>query len=112
MTPAQFIALWQNNLYNARPAWLDNAHKTLDAAVDAAYGWADYTPAMPGGNPASPAGAEPGPRFGAGCVAAVPPAPTFHRPPRQSTSTAPESGQARLSRSDDELSARERAAEQ
>ena len=34
------------NLYNARPAWLDNAHKTLDAAVAAAYGWADYTPAM------------------------------------------------------------------
>ena len=35
------------NLYNARPAWLDNAHKELDAAVAAAYGWADYTPAMP-----------------------------------------------------------------
>ena len=35
------------NLYNARPAWLDNAHKTLDAAVAAAYGWNDYTPAMP-----------------------------------------------------------------
>jgi type II restriction/modification system DNA methylase subunit YeeA len=35
------------NLYNARPAWLDNAHKALDAAVAAAYGWADYTPAMP-----------------------------------------------------------------
>ena len=27
------------NLYNARPTWLDNAHKTLDAAVAAAYGW-------------------------------------------------------------------------
>jgi hypothetical protein len=35
------------NLYNARPAWLDNAHKALDAAVAAAYGWADYTSAMP-----------------------------------------------------------------
>jgi type II restriction/modification system DNA methylase subunit YeeA len=35
------------NLYNARPAWLDNAHKALDAAVAAAYGWTDYTPAMP-----------------------------------------------------------------
>ena len=35
------------NLYNARPAWLDNAHKELDAAVAAAYGWTDYTPAMP-----------------------------------------------------------------
>ena len=35
------------NLYNARPAWLDNAHQALDAAVAAAYGWPDYTPAMP-----------------------------------------------------------------
>jgi len=35
------------NLYNARPAWLDNAHSELDAAVAAAYGWADYTPEMP-----------------------------------------------------------------
>lgn len=35
------------NLYNARPAWLDNAHKTLDAAVAKAYEWNDYTPDMP-----------------------------------------------------------------
>jgi type II restriction/modification system DNA methylase subunit YeeA len=35
------------NLYNPRPAWLDNAHKVLDAAVAAAYGWADYAPEMP-----------------------------------------------------------------
>ncbi|MBI3901919.1 MAG: class I SAM-dependent DNA methyltransferase [Nitrosomonadales bacterium] len=34
------------NLYNARPSWLDNAHKTLDAAVAKAYGWNDYTPEM------------------------------------------------------------------
>ena len=34
------------NLYNARPAWLDLAHKALDAAVAAAYGWEDYSPAM------------------------------------------------------------------
>jgi type II restriction/modification system DNA methylase subunit YeeA len=34
-------------LYNARPAWLDNAHKALDAAVAQAYRWTDYTPAMP-----------------------------------------------------------------
>jgi hypothetical protein len=27
------------NLYNERPAWLDMAHKDLDAAVAAAYGW-------------------------------------------------------------------------
>jgi type II restriction/modification system DNA methylase subunit YeeA len=27
------------NLYNQRPQWLDNLHKTLDAAVLAAYGW-------------------------------------------------------------------------
>ena len=32
------------NLYNERPAWLDFAHKKLDAAVAAAYGWpADLT---------------------------------------------------------------------
>jgi type II restriction/modification system DNA methylase subunit YeeA len=35
------------NLYNARPAWLDHAHRELDAAVAKAYGWADYTPEMP-----------------------------------------------------------------
>ena len=27
------------NLYNQRPAWLENAHRTLDEAVAAAYGW-------------------------------------------------------------------------
>jgi type II restriction/modification system DNA methylase subunit YeeA len=27
------------NLYNSRPAWLDQAHQALDAAVFAAYGW-------------------------------------------------------------------------
>ncbi len=31
-------------LYNERPAWLDLAHRKLDAAVAAAYGWpADLT---------------------------------------------------------------------
>lgn len=34
------------NLYNARPAWLDHAHRALDAAVAAAYGWADAGPQM------------------------------------------------------------------
>ena len=34
------------NLYNAHPAWLDNAHRELDAAVAAAYGWTDYSPEM------------------------------------------------------------------
>ncbi|WP_336469884.1 type IIL restriction-modification enzyme MmeI [Pseudorhodobacter antarcticus] len=29
------------NLYNARPAWLDHAHKALDEAVADAYGWGD-----------------------------------------------------------------------
>lgn len=29
------------NLYNERPAWLDHAHKALDEAVAAAYGWED-----------------------------------------------------------------------
>jgi type II restriction/modification system DNA methylase subunit YeeA len=37
------------NLYNARPAWLALAHKQIDAAVAAAYGWTDYTPEMPDG---------------------------------------------------------------
>ncbi|KNX40775.1 hypothetical protein ROTO_26560 [Roseovarius tolerans] len=29
------------NLYNARPAWLDHAHKALDEAVAESYGWGD-----------------------------------------------------------------------
>jgi hypothetical protein len=35
------------NLYNQRPAWLAQAHAALDAAVASAYGWSDYTSAMP-----------------------------------------------------------------
>jgi hypothetical protein len=35
------------NLYNAQPAWLAMAHQQLDQAVAAAYGWTDYSPAMP-----------------------------------------------------------------
>jgi hypothetical protein len=27
------------NLYNQRPAWLVHAHRALDEAVAAAYGW-------------------------------------------------------------------------
>jgi hypothetical protein len=34
-------------LYNQRPAWLAAAHDALDLAVARAYGWADYTAAMP-----------------------------------------------------------------
>ena len=31
------------NLYNERPSWLDHAHRDLDQAVAAAYGWqADF----------------------------------------------------------------------
>jgi hypothetical protein len=37
----------ETNLYNARPAWLDRAHKTLDQAVATTYGWTDYNPEMP-----------------------------------------------------------------
>ncbi len=33
-------------LYNQRPAWLAQAHAALDAAVAAAYGWTDWTPAL------------------------------------------------------------------
>jgi hypothetical protein len=29
------------NLYNARPTWLANAHRDVDGAVFAAYGWAE-----------------------------------------------------------------------
>ena len=29
------------NLYNARPAWLANLHRDLDAAVYATYGWGE-----------------------------------------------------------------------
>jgi hypothetical protein len=35
------------NLYNARPAWLDLAHKALDQTVAAAYGWPDYSAETP-----------------------------------------------------------------
>jgi type II restriction/modification system DNA methylase subunit YeeA len=39
------------NLYNARQRgevqWLEDSHRTLDAAVARAYGWDDYTPEMP-----------------------------------------------------------------
>jgi len=35
------------NLYNARPVWLALAHQELDDAVAAAYGWSDYSAAMP-----------------------------------------------------------------
>jgi hypothetical protein len=39
------------NLYNKRAKgdvqWLEDVHRTLDAAVALAYGWDDYTPDMP-----------------------------------------------------------------
>ena len=35
------------NLYNLRPQWLQMAHQQLDLAVAAAYGWTDYSAAMP-----------------------------------------------------------------
>ena len=41
---AKLKARTLTKLYNERPAWLDLAHKKLDAAVAAAYGWpADMT---------------------------------------------------------------------
>lgn len=33
-------------LYNQRPEWLDGAHRALDQAVAAAYGWTDYSADM------------------------------------------------------------------
>ena len=44
---AQLAQRTLTKLYNERPAWLAQAHAALDATVAAAYGWADYTPAMP-----------------------------------------------------------------
>jgi hypothetical protein len=35
------------NLYNARPTWLVNAHRTLDEAVFAAYGWREPPEKLP-----------------------------------------------------------------
>ena len=35
------------NLYNLRPQWLAHAHEQLDLAVAVAYGWTDYSAAMP-----------------------------------------------------------------
>ena len=43
----QLAARTLTKLYNERPAWLAQAHEALDAAVAAAYGWTDYSPAMP-----------------------------------------------------------------
>ena len=43
---AQLAQRTLTKLYNERPAWLAQAHQSLDAAVAAAYGWADYTPQM------------------------------------------------------------------
>ncbi len=48
--PEYAVALKQRtltNLYNQRPAWLEHAHRALDTAVAAAYGWTDYTPDLP-----------------------------------------------------------------
>ena len=35
------------NLYNARPTWLQNAHRKLDTAVFAAYGWSEDPASVP-----------------------------------------------------------------
>jgi type II restriction/modification system DNA methylase subunit YeeA len=37
--PAELKTRTLTNLYNARPTWLDMAHKKLDASVLDAYGW-------------------------------------------------------------------------
>jgi hypothetical protein len=39
-TEAELKPRTLTNLYNARPAWLSDAHRKLDEAVFAAYGWA------------------------------------------------------------------------
>jgi len=40
-TEAELKKRTLTNLYNQRPTWLDLAHKRLDEAVFAAYGWPD-----------------------------------------------------------------------
>jgi type II restriction/modification system DNA methylase subunit YeeA len=37
--PEELAKLTLTNLYNKRPTWLENAHRKLDEAVFAAYGW-------------------------------------------------------------------------
>jgi type II restriction/modification system DNA methylase subunit YeeA len=37
--PEELAKLTLTHLYNKRPAWLENAHRKLDEAVFAAYGW-------------------------------------------------------------------------
>jgi hypothetical protein len=39
VSPEELARRTLTNLYNERPAWLDDAHAKLDAAVFAAYGW-------------------------------------------------------------------------
>lgn len=41
VTEAELKKRTLTNLYNARPTWLDNAHKVLDRAVFTAYGWSE-----------------------------------------------------------------------
>ena len=71
-------------LYYLRPAWLDAAHKELDLAVAAAYGWDDYSGQMPDEeilkrlralNLARSAAGKPGLANAAGNAAVVMPAP-------------------------------------
>jgi type II restriction/modification system DNA methylase subunit YeeA len=38
-SPEELAKLTLTNLYNKRPKWLENAHRKLDEAVFAAYGW-------------------------------------------------------------------------
>lgn len=40
-TPVELKKRTLTNLYNARPTWLDLAHKKLDIAVASAYGWTE-----------------------------------------------------------------------
>jgi len=44
MAPEELAARTLTNLYNQRPAWLANAHSTLDRAVFDAYGWPSDLP--------------------------------------------------------------------
>ena len=39
LAPSELKKRTLTNLYNQRPTWLENAHRKLDEAVFAAYGW-------------------------------------------------------------------------
>ena len=46
IAPSELKKRTLTNLYNQRPTWLANAHRKLDEAVFAAYGWPESPDAL------------------------------------------------------------------